>query len=56
MIGQTSNQRFLTVLLVFQHYTGSFIIVPTLPGVVVSQTWHYKGQIEKVNVPKVFSY
>jgi hypothetical protein len=44
------------VQVVFQHYTGSFIIVPTLPCVVVSLTWHYKGQIEKVNVLMVFSY
>jgi hypothetical protein len=35
MIGWTSNQRFLTVLIVFQQYTGSLIIVPILPGLVV---------------------
>ena len=54
MIRKTSNQRFLTVLIVFLHYTGTLIIVPTLPGLVVSQTWHYQGQIEKMLVPMVF--
>jgi len=27
------------VLIVFLHYIGSKTIVPTLPGLVVSQTW-----------------
>jgi hypothetical protein len=30
--------------------------MPTLPGLVVSQTWQYQGQIEKMAVPMVFSY
>jgi len=30
--------------------------VPTLPGLVVSQTWQYQGQIVKMAVPMVFSY
>jgi len=34
---------------------GSLNIVATLPGLVVSQTWQYQGQIEKMTVPMVFS-
>jgi hypothetical protein len=30
--------------------------VPTLPGLVVSQTWQYQGQIEKMLIPMVISY
>jgi hypothetical protein len=44
------------VLIALKHYIGSIIIVPTLPGLVVSLTWHYEGQIEKMLVPMVFSY
>jgi len=35
---------------------GSLNIGATLPGLVVSQTWQYQRQIEKVTVPMVFSY
>jgi hypothetical protein len=44
------------VLIVFLHYIGSKTIVPTLPELVVSQTWQYQGQIEKKTVPMVISY
>jgi hypothetical protein len=30
--------------------------MPTLPGLVVSQTWQYKGQMEKMTIPMVISY
>ncbi len=48
--------RFLAVVLVFLHYTGSKTIVPILPELVVSQTWQYQGQIDKVTVPMELSY
>ena len=56
MIGETSNQRFLTVLFVFLHYTASIKTVAALPGLVPSQTWQYQGQNEKMTVPMVSSY
>jgi len=44
------------VLIVFLHYIACLIIVPTLPGLVVSQIWQYQSQIEKVTVPMELSY
>jgi hypothetical protein len=36
--------------------TGPYETLPTLPGLVVSQTWQYQGQTEKMTVPMVFSF
>jgi hypothetical protein len=43
----------LIVLLLHKAWNKS---MQALPGLVVSQTWLYQGQIEKVTVPMVFSY
>jgi hypothetical protein len=47
---------FQGLIAIIYIWYGSLNIVPTIPGLLVSQTWQYQGQIEKMAVPMVFSY